>query len=116
MMRSLTTRRHTDADALVRLGPVGRIKMKRNNTGMNKRSEKQSNNEVMTAIGWASLVVAIEVITEFTGIRKYKLNPEPKTFMEVTRSWPIFLISGVATFLVVYYWRSSKRKQKKGQS
>jgi hypothetical protein len=83
---------------------------------MKIQSEKQTNNDAIAAIGWAILVIAIEVITEFTGIRKYRLNPEPKTFIEVTQSWPIFLISGVATFLVVYYWRNSKRKQKKGQS
>lgn len=74
---------------------------------MKKQPKKQTNTDAIVAIGWASLVVVIEVISEFTGIRKFKLNPEPKTFIEVIHSWPIFLISGIATFLVVYFHQGS---------
>jgi len=69
---------------------------------------------VPAAAGWALLVIAIEVITELTGIRKYKLTPEPKSPMEVLRCWPIFTTSGLATFLAVFYWRNSRMNQEKG--
>ena len=78
---------------------------------MNKQPKKQTNNDAITAIAWASLVVAIEVITEFADIRKYKLNPEPKTFIEVIHSWPIFLISGIATFLLSIFVRIQRENK-----
>ena len=84
---------------------------------MKKETYKQTKDNVLAAIGWASLVVTIEVITEFTGIRKYKLQPEPKTFLEVICEWPKFLISGVVIFLFGFYRLNSKNGQKKkGQS
>jgi len=66
---------------------------------------------ITTASVWTLFVVFIEIYTELTGFRKYKLLPEPKTFLEVIDKWPIFLFSGIVTFLIAYFWQHfSKRK------
>jgi len=69
----------------------------------------RSNKYIINAAGWTLLVVAIELISEFTGIRKYRLSPEPKTFQEVIHMWPVFVVSGIITFCVTYYWQRSKK-------
>jgi len=65
---------------------------------------------VAIASVWAVITIGIEIITELTGIRKYSMYPEPKSFVEVMHKWPIFVLSGIVVFMVVFYWQYSMKK------
>ena len=73
-----------------------------------KINTKVTKSYLVTASSWAIVVIFIEVVTELTGLKKYKLSPEPKSLVDVVDKWPIFLISGVVTFIIVFYWQKNR--------
>lgn len=60
---------------------------------------------------WALAGIAVGVITELTGIKKYKPYPDPKTITETIKEWPLFVVVSVTFFVVTFLWQYFKTEK-----
>jgi hypothetical protein len=65
------------------------------------RSKRHIKTSAKVASLYALAAVAIGVITELTGYKKYRTTPEPKSITEVAQEWPFFIIIGLGFFVVM---------------
>jgi len=65
---------------------------------------------VITAAGWASLVIVMELFSEITGYRKSEPMPKPRPIDEVIHRWPLFLTIWACIFLIVFCWKCFREK------